>query len=72
MIQKAYDESKRAGRLNADAQKMYDNLANVLARNTRLVKSGGFLRSKKANQENFLSQVAKFSKISTKVKDWDK
>ncbi len=71
-IQKAYDESKRAGRLNADAQKIYDSLAQVLARNTKFLKAGGFLRSKKANQENFLEQIAKISKISVKVKDWDK
>lgn len=71
-VQKTYDESKRAGRLNADAQKMYDSLAQVFARNVKFVGRGGFLRSKSANQENFLQQVAKFSKISTKVKDWTK
>jgi hypothetical protein len=72
VIQRIYDESKRAGRINDEAQKIYDDLGKVLARNAKDVRNGGGIRLVKPNRENFLKEISKFAKISTKVKDWTK
>jgi len=70
IIQSSYDDSKRAGRIDNEAQKIYDELGKVLARNTKDVRNGGGIRSRKTNQENYLKEIGKFAKISTKLKDW--
>lgn len=71
LIQETYDDSKRAGRIDNEAQKTYDDLGRVLARNTKDVRNGGGIRRKKVNQENYLKEIGKFAKISTKLKEWD-
>ena len=71
LIQDSYDDSKRAGRIDNEAQKIYDDLGRVLARNTKDVRNGGGIRRKKVNQENYLKEIGKFAKISTKLKEWD-
>ena len=71
LIQETYDDSKRAGRIDNDAQKIYDDLGKVLARNAKDVRNGGGIRRKKVNQENYLKEIGKFAKISTKLKDWN-
>lgn len=73
-IQNAYNESKRAGRIDAAAQKVYDDLGKTLAPhiNDKNFRAGGGIRlSAKKNKEAYLKQIAKFAKISTKVKDWE-
>jgi hypothetical protein len=72
LIQTTYDDSKRAGRIDDDAQKAYDNLGKILARNVKNVRNGGGIRFAKPNKENFLKEIGKFAKISTRLKDWDK
>jgi succinate dehydrogenase/fumarate reductase flavoprotein subunit len=72
VVQRVYDESKRAGRINDEAQKIYDDLGNVMARNVKNVRNGGGIRLAKPNKENFLKEISKFAKISTRVKDWNK
>jgi hypothetical protein len=72
VIQKAYDDSKRAGRIDNEGQKAYDDLGNILARNVKDVRNGGGIRLAKPNRENFLKEIGKFAKISTRLKDWDK
>ena len=72
VVQRVYDESKRAGRINDEAQKIYDDLGNVMARNVKDVRNGGGIRLAKPNKENFLKEISKFAKISTRVKDWNK
>ena len=72
LIQKTYDDSKRAGRIDNEAQKAYDDLGSILARNTKDVRNGGGLRLAKKNRENYLKEIGKFAKISTKLKDWVK
>jgi hypothetical protein len=71
LIQKTYDDSKRAGRIDNEAQKAYDDLGKILARNAKSVRNGGGIRLAKPNKENFLKEISKFAKISTKLKDWD-
>jgi hypothetical protein len=71
LIQKTYDDSKRAGRIDNEAQKAYDELGKVLARNAKNVRNGGGIRLAKPNKENFLKEISKFAKISTKLKDWN-
>ncbi len=67
-----YNESKRAGRINDEAQAIYDNLGKILAVRIkdRNFRGGGFLRSEKKNKEAYLKEIAKFAKISTRVKDY--
>lgn len=72
LIQKTYDDSKRAGRIDNEAQKAYDDLGNILARNTKDVRNGGGLRLPKKNRQNYLKEISKFAKISTRLKDWTK
>lgn len=72
LIQKTYDDSKRAGRIDDEAQKAYDDLGKVLARNVKDVRNGGGIRLAKPNKENFLKEIGKFAKISVRLKDWDK
>ncbi len=69
-ILRNYDDSKRSGRIDAEAQKAYDDLGRVLARNMKEVRNGGGLRFRKPNRRNFLKDIAKFANISVKVKDW--
>jgi hypothetical protein len=70
LIQRTYDLSKRSGRLNESAQKGYDELGKVLARNLKEVRNGGGLRFKSTNQKYFLKEISKFAQISTKRRDW--
>jgi hypothetical protein len=72
LVQRTYDDSKRAGRIDNEAQKAYDDLGTVFARNVKNVRSGGGIRLAKPNKENYLKEIGKFAKISTKLKDWDK
>ena len=72
LIQKTYDDSKRAGRIDNDAQKAYDELGRILARNVKNVRAGGGIRLPKKNKENYLKEIGKFAKISTKLKEWDR
>jgi hypothetical protein len=72
LIQKTYDDSKRAGRIDNEAQKAYDDLGNILARNTKDVRNGGGIRLAKKNRENYLKEIGKFAMISTRLKDWVK
>jgi hypothetical protein len=71
-VQNVYNESKRAGRINDEAQAIYDNLGKILAVRIkdRNFRGGGFLRSEKKNKEAYLKEIAKFAKISTRVKDY--
>jgi hypothetical protein len=71
IIQRVYDDAKRAGRIDKDAQASYDELGKVLARNVKNVRNGGGIRLAKPNKENFLKEIGKFAKISTKLKEWD-
>ena len=61
-IQNLYNESKRAGRLDKDAQTAYDNLGKDLARQQDIIKAGGFLRSAKQNKKDFIKELQKFAK----------
>jgi hypothetical protein len=70
LIQRTYDVSKRSGRINESAQKGYDELGKVLARNLKEVRNGGGLRFKSTNQKYFLKEISKFAEISTKRRDW--
>ncbi len=70
LIQKTYDDSKRAGRIDKDAQAAYDDLGKLLARNVNSVRNGGGIRLPKPNRENFLKEIAKFAKVSTRLKDY--
>jgi hypothetical protein len=71
-VQTVYNESKRAGRISQEAQAVYDNLGKILAVRIkdRNFRGGGFLRSEKKNKEAYLKEIAKFAKISTRVKDY--
>lgn len=71
-VQNVYNESKRAGRINQDAQGAYDALGKILAVRIkdRNFRGGGFLRSEKKNKEAYLKEIAKFANISTRVKDY--
>jgi len=71
MIQRQYDDSKRAGRIDKDAQAAYDELGKMFARNVKTVRAGGGIRLPKKNRENYLKEIGRFAKISTKLKDWD-
>jgi hypothetical protein len=57
-----YNESKRAGRLDKDAQTAYDNLGKDLARQQDIIRAGGFLRSAKQNKKDFIKELQKFAK----------
>lgn len=61
-IQNIYNESKRAGRLDNDAQAAFDNLGKDLARQQDIIKAGGFLRSAKQNKKDFIKELQKFAK----------
>lgn len=73
-IQETYNDTKRSNRMDAAAQKVYDDLGKILAGhvNDKNFRAGGGIRlSSKGNKEDYLKQIAKFAKISTKLKDWD-
>jgi hypothetical protein len=71
LIQRVYDESKRAGRIDDQAQQIYNDLGRILARNVHLVKAGGGLRIiKKGNKQNYLDEITEFAKISKNLKDY--
>lgn len=71
-LQKVYNESKNANRIDKDAQALYDQLGKVLAGHVkdRNFRAGGFLGSEKKNKEAYLGAIAVFAKISTRLKDY--
>ncbi len=65
-IQRVYNESKAAMKIDASAQASYDILASALGRLKSSIRAGGFLRSAKENRKDF---VAELKKISPNYKD---
>lgn len=67
-----YQESKRGKLIDDEAQQIYDQLAKVIARNCKQIEGGigVFNFRKKPNQEAFLKELAKISKISTNPKNY--
>lgn len=70
LLVKKYEDSKRGKLIDAEAQLIYDSLVKVLARNTKDIQGGKgvFNFRDKPNQEAFLKELAKISKISTNPK----
>jgi hypothetical protein len=70
-LQRVYEESKRQGTLNAEAQRQYDLLAETLAKNVKGLKARGILNNGK-HRRAYLRELSYISqKVSLKPKSYN-